>query len=291
MTTPRVLSPTRTIVLVHGLWMTPLCWEHWVERYQRRGFRVLAPAWPGMDAPVDQLRRDPAPIASQRVATILDHYEGIIRGLEQPPIIMGHSFGAAFVQVLLDRGLGAAGVAIHSATIRGVLDLPLTTLRSGLPLLRNPLNRHRAIGLTPGQFRYAFTNTLTPEASLRAYERYHVPGARNVLLEGASANVNPRTALQVDFSRGDRAPLLFIAGGSDHVVPAASNRSNVGRYRASRAMTDYREYPGRSHFTLGQDGWEAVADDALDWAVERVGQAAGRHAPATGADPATVAAD
>ena len=291
MTIPRSISTPKTIVLIHGLWMTPLCWEHWVERYERRGFRVLAPAWPGMDATVEQLRRDPAPIASQRVAIILDHYEGIIRGLDQPPIILGHSFGGAFVQVLLNRGLGSAGVAIHSATVRGVLDLPLTTLRCGLPLLRNPLNRHRAIGLTPVQFHYAFTNTLTPEASLRAWERYHVPGARNILLEGAFANFNRRTALRVDFDRNDRAPLLFIAGSSDHVVPASSNRSNVDKYRTTSAATDYREYPGRSHFTLGQDGWEAVADDALDWAVGRAQRAAGPRTSVMGTDRVIVAAD
>jgi pimeloyl-ACP methyl ester carboxylesterase len=257
-----------TIVLIHGLWMTPLSWELWIARFQAQGYDVLAPSWPGMEADVAQLRRDPSPIAAMSVGKILDHYEQAIRGLEHPPIIMGHSFGGAFVQVLLGRGLAAAGVGINAATVRGVRDLPLSTVRSASSLLRNPFLRHKAIELSESGFRYAFGNTLTEQESRAAWERYHVPGSRNVLLEGAFCNFNPRTALNVDFAKSDRAPLLFIAGGRDHVVPASVNRSNAAKYTKSGAITELKEFPGRSHFTVGQAGWEAVADYALNWAVE-----------------------
>lgn len=259
---------TDTVVLIHGLWMTPLCWEHWVERYSGRGFKVMAPAWPGMEGDIEELRRDTSPMAKHSVKQIVDHYDGIIRAMASPPIIMGHSFGGAFTQILLSRGLGAAGVAIDSGTVRGVLDLPLTTLRSSWPMLRNPIFRHRAVGLTPKQFHYAFTNTLTVEESLKVYERYHVPGSRNVLLEGANANLNPFSALHVNFRKDDRAPLLFIGGGDDHVIPAKVNKSNARHYSKSKAITEFKEFPGRSHYTLGQPGWEAVAEYALDWAVQ-----------------------
>ena len=168
---PSDRTAARTIVLIHGLWMTPLCWEKWIERYRSRGQRVLAPSWPGMDVDIERLRRDPSAIASLSVAQIVDHYDRIIRELERPPIIIGHSFGGAFVQLLLDRGLGAAGVAVDSATVRGVLSLPLSTLRAGWPVLHNPANRHRAIALTPAQFHYAFTNTFTEAQSAAVYER------------------------------------------------------------------------------------------------------------------------
>lgn len=266
-TTPDSTAAAAPIVLIHGLWMTPLSWEHWVARYTERGHRVLAPAWPGMDVDEDQLRRNPSPIARQSVPEVLDHYERIIRELGRPPIIMGHSFGGAFVQVLLDRGLGAAGVGIAAGTVRGILDLPLSTLRSAWSLLRNLLMRHKAVPLTAEQFNYAFTNTLTLEQSEPVYRRYCVPGSRNVLLTGANTNVNPSTPLKVDFHKDDRAPLLFIAGGNDHVVPASANKHNAAKYRNSKAITAYKEFPGRSHYTLGQDGWEEVADYALDWAT------------------------
>ncbi|MEV4626956.1 alpha/beta fold hydrolase [Micromonospora sp. NPDC049523] len=265
---PADRSSADTIVLIHGLWMTPRSWEQWVDHYSRAGFRVLAPAWPGMEGEVEQLRRDPSPIAKLNVTRIVDHYDRIIRDLDRPPIIMGHSFGGAFTQMLADRGLGAAAVAIDSAAVKGVLRVPFSTLRSSFPILRSFANRRRAVPLSPEQFHYAFTNTMSREESNRVYGRYHVPGAGGVLWEGALANLNPRSAIRANFANSDRAPLLFIAGGADHVAPAVQNKSNAGRYRRSRAITGYHEFPGRTHFTLGQPGWQAVADYALEWAVE-----------------------
>jgi alpha-beta hydrolase superfamily lysophospholipase len=257
-----------TIVLVHGLWMTPLSWEGWVDRFSARGFRVLAPAWPGMEGDVEALRADTSGYERLHARQIVDHYAGVIGGLDRPPIVMGHSFGGAFVQLLVDRGLGAAGVAVDSAPTKGVLALPLSTIRSALPILANPFNRNNAVALTAKQFHYAFGNTLSEAESLEVYLRYAVPGVANVLFAGALANVNPRSPFRVDYRRADRAPLLLIAGGADHVVPASVNRSNVEKYRDSPAVVAYREFPGRSHYTVGQDGWEEVADYALDWAAE-----------------------
>jgi len=182
---------------------------------------------------------------------------------------MGHSFGGAFTEILLDRGLGAAGVAIDAATVRGIAKLPLSTLRSGFPILKNPANKHKAVPLTFEEFHYSFTNTIDERRAREAYERYAVPGPGRVLWEGAFASFNPRTPLQLDFANAERAPLLLIAGGADHVVPAVADKAMYKRFeRKSSAVTEYKEFPGRSHFTVGQDGWEEVADYALDWAVE-----------------------
>jgi alpha-beta hydrolase superfamily lysophospholipase len=259
---------TDTVVLIHGLWMTPLSWEHWIDRFRSRGFRVLAPAWPGMEVDIQQLRADPSPIAHLGIEEIVDHYDAIIRGMDEPPIVIGHSFGGAFTEVLLDRGLGAAGVAIDAAPVKGVARLPFAQLKSSFPVLKNPANNHRAVPLTAAEFHYAFTNTLSDEDSRRVYERYAVPGPGHVLFQAAFANFNPHAPTRVDFNNGDRAPLLLIGGGSDHTVPAAVDRSTAKHYRGSPAVTEYKEFPGRSHFTLGQEGWEEVADYALDWAVE-----------------------
>ena len=230
-------GPTDTIVLIHGLWMTPLSWETWVERYESRGYRVLAPAWPGLEADVQQLRRDPSPMRNLGIERIVDHYDGIIRKLDSAPIVMGHSFGGAFTQVLLDRGLGAAGVVLSSAPVKGILGLPLSTLRSAAPVLGNPLNRGKATGLTEKQFRYAFGNAVSAEESRDAYERYHVPAANRVLFEGAFTNFSPGSPLKVNVRNDTRAPLLFIAAGEDHIVPPSLNRSNVGKYAHSKAVT------------------------------------------------------
>ena len=258
-----------TIVLVHGLWMTPRSWESWARRYESRGYRVLTPAYPGFEVEVEALRADPSPIERVTVAETVEHLEGIVRGLARQPILMGHSFGGALVQILLDHGLGAAGVAIDSVPTEGVLTLPLSQIKATFPILSNPANRHRAVGFTPEQFHYAFTNTLSADESANVYERLHIPAPGSWVWGGVLANFTPgHQATWVNYANNDRAPLLFIAGGEDNIMPAAVNRSNVEKYAKSDAVTAYEEFPGRSHYTVGQPGWEAVADYALRWATE-----------------------
>ena len=156
-------SAADTIVLIHGLWMTPRSWERWVDRYQSLGYRVLAPAYPGLEVEVEALRADPSPIEKLTIRGAVEHLEGIIRGLDTPPIIMGHSFGGTLTQILLDRGVGVAGVAIDTAPTEGVRTTPLSQIRSLFPVLNNPANLHRAVPFTHKQFHYAFTNTLSEE--------------------------------------------------------------------------------------------------------------------------------
>jgi alpha-beta hydrolase superfamily lysophospholipase len=266
MSVNQTAKDNKTIVLIHGLWMTSLSWEHWVERYTAKGYRVMARSWPGLEGSIEELRRDPSPIATLGITEVVDHYQSIIRGLDAPPIIIGHSFGGLITQILLDRGMGSAGVAIASAPVKGILLLPFSTLKVSFPVLSNPANNHRAEPLTPEQFHYAFTNTLSEDASLVVFERYAVPGPDHMLFQAAFANFNPHAASAVDFHNNTRAPLLLISGGKDHISPPSVVNANYNLYKKSQAVTEYKEYPERSHYTLGQDGWEEVADYALTWA-------------------------
>jgi pimeloyl-ACP methyl ester carboxylesterase len=256
-----------TIVLIHGLFLTPRSFEDWIDRFQKAGYKVLAPSWPGMEGEVEAVRRDPSALKGLRLKTVVDHYERIIRKLESPPILMGHSFGGLIVQMLLDRGLGAAGVAIDSGQSAGVPVLPLSTVWATISILGNPFSLNGASSLSPQKFNYAFTNELSANESQKVYDRYQVPAANRVLWDGALALLNPNGASKVNYTNSTRAPLLFIAGGKDHLVPASINRANVRKYvKNSSAVTDYREFPNRTHHTVGQDGWEEVADFALQWA-------------------------
>jgi pimeloyl-ACP methyl ester carboxylesterase len=255
-----------TVVFIHGLWMTPRSWEKWAARYESSGYNVLAPAWPGLEGEVEALRRDPGPLKQLDVAKLVDHYATIIRGLASPPILVGHSLGGTVVQLLLDRGLGAAGVGVASAAVKGIRDLPLSTIRATSPVLRNPFGRGGASPLNRKQFRYAFANTMTHEAADALYDRYYIPAANRVLFEIAFANLSRKSPVTVDFRNAARAPLLLIAFSEDHVVPPKTIQHNATKYEPG-ALTAFKQFPGRPHFPAA-GGWEEVADYALAWATE-----------------------
>jgi pimeloyl-ACP methyl ester carboxylesterase len=180
---------------------------------------------------------------------------------------MGHSAGGAFTQILLDRGLGAAGVAINSAPTEGVPVVPFSQIKATFPVLRNPANHHRAVGYTHEQWHYAFTNTFSDDESRALYERYHIPASGRILWDSSLANLLPgHQDTWVDFRNDERAPLLFISGGEDHLMPPAIQRSNAKHYK-SQTVTEVVEYPGYAHLLPAQEGWEKIAQYALDWAV------------------------
>ena len=255
-----------TIVLIHGLHLTPLSWEGWVHRYTAAGYRVIAPAWPGLEVGVAALRSDPAPLARQTVEEIVEHYARIIDGLSRPPIIMGHCYGGTFTQLLLDRGLGAAGVALGTAPTKGVVGLPWSTIRAHLHVLRHP-----AMPAMPSrrQLRYTLTNTLPDDEAEAVYRRQAVPPAPRLVLDRAVAELRQRSPYSVGYARSGRPPLLFVAGGADNQSPPKLVRANVRRYRRAGYAADYLEFPDRCHFSLGQDGWTEIADASLAWAEEQ----------------------
>jgi pimeloyl-ACP methyl ester carboxylesterase len=171
-------------------------------------------------------------------------------------------------------------VAIDSAPAEGVRVTPLSQIRIFFPILRNPANRHRAVGFTKEQFHYAFANTLSREESDKVYERYHIPAPGSFVWAGPLANFTPgHQDTYVDFRNEARAPLLFIAGSEDNLMPPAVNQSNAKHYRQVKSVTDYKEFAGRSHYTVGQEGWEEVADYALEWALEHAKRPAGLITP------------
>jgi pimeloyl-ACP methyl ester carboxylesterase len=263
-----------TIVLVHGFWVTPRSWEGWIEHYEQKGYRVLAPAYPGFEVEVEALNADPTPIEQVTIPAIVERIEGIIDELDTPPIIIGHSAGGAITQILLDHGRGAAGVAMNSAPTEGVKVAPLSQLKSTFPVFKSPANRHRAVGLSFEQWRYAFTNTFEEDEARRLYERYHIPASGRIVWGGVLANVTPgHQDVWVDYKNDARPPLLFVSGSEDHIMPPKVQRSNARHYK-SDTITEVREYEGYAHLLPAQDGWQQIADGVLDWAVQHAGSPA-----------------
>jgi alpha-beta hydrolase superfamily lysophospholipase len=256
-----------TIVLIPGLWMTALAWEHWVKHYSDKGYRVVARSWPGMEGDIEQLRHDPGSLAPLGITRLVDHYEQLIRELESPPLIIGNGFGGLATQILLDRGWGAAGVAIASTPIKGIIRLPTISMVGAI--LGDALKDRKVTSLTAAQFHRRYANTLSESESRAAFERYVVPGPIRMLLQTAFANFVPQTATLVNFRNNTRAPLLLVAAGEDLITPPSLVKANFDLYRQSKAETDYKEFPDKSHFIVGETDWDKLADYVLGWALCR----------------------
>jgi pimeloyl-ACP methyl ester carboxylesterase len=264
-----------TIVLIHGFWVTPRSWEDWIAHYEAKGFRVLAPAYPGFEVEVEALNADPTPIETVTVPAIIEHLEQIVVGLDAPPILMGHSAGGVFTQILLDHGLGAVGVAINSAPTEGVKRVPLSQVKATFPVLKNPANRHKAVGFTYEQWQYAFTNGFSEDESRRLYERYHIPASGAIFWSSALANIHPgKDDNWVDYKNEKRAPLLFISGTQDNLMPPSIQHSNAKHYKAPGLVTETKDFEG-PHLLPSWPGWEEVADYGLGWALEHASPAGG----------------
>lgn len=258
---------TQTIVFLHGAWVTPRCWDPFVGYFEARGHRCLAPAWPGKDRPIDAIRADPSPLAGLGIREIVDHYEAIIRSLDEPPILIGHSFGGLFVQILLDRGLGTAGVGIDSAPPRGVFAFEPSAFRSLASVLFTWRGWRKVVRWSLSNFRYAFVHTLPKDDARAAYEAHVTPETGRIFFQGALAGLDRRSPATVNFANASRAPLLLIAGGQDHIIPAAVNRRNYAKHARSSARTDFKQFPGRTHWIIAQEGWQEVAEYIAGWLV------------------------
>jgi pimeloyl-ACP methyl ester carboxylesterase len=257
------------VVFIHGLWLHATSWEPWAEPFQTAGYAPLAPGWPGEPDTVAEARSHPEQVAGKGIDDVVEHYAQIIRGLDAPPVVIGHSFGGLIAQRLLGQDLAAAAVAIDPAPIKGVIYLPPSALRVASIALRSPANRNKAVALTPEQFRYGFANALPAQESADLYERWTIPSPGKPLFEAASANLVRHSPAKVNTGNKTRGPLLLIAGGHDHTVPPATVRSTRKLYHKSPAVTDLREFNDRGHSLTIDHGWREIADEALSWLSRR----------------------
>jgi pimeloyl-ACP methyl ester carboxylesterase len=253
------------VLFVHGLWLHSDSWGAWVDLFREAGYEPVAPGWPGDSDSVKETRDNPEAVAGYGINDVVDHYATIISALPAKPIAIGHSFGGLLVERLLTQNLAAAAVAIDAAPIKGVVYLPPSALRVAGIALRNPSNSKKAVSLTAKQFRYGFGNAIPESESADLYEQWTIPSPGKPLFEAASANFAPHSPAKVDTKNNDRGPLLLIAGGKDHTVPAAITRSTLKQYRHSSAVTDFKEFTDRGHSLCLDHGWREVADYSLEW--------------------------
>jgi alpha-beta hydrolase superfamily lysophospholipase len=253
------------LMLIHGAWLSARSWEQFADHFERRGFAVSAPEWPRKHGDVEQLREDADELAGLGLTEIVDHYERLIRELDQPPVLIGHSFGGLIVELLLDRGLGRAGVALSPAPPKGILVLPFSSLKAASPALAHPSKRRGIVTLTLDEFTYGFVNTFSPDDARAAYERYAVPETGRIFYEAGFANFSLHPPTEVHFKNDQRAPLLIVGAEKDHTVPASVSRAQFKKYEHSPARTDYLEFEGRPHLFLVGEGSDEVAAAIDSW--------------------------
>ena len=259
------MTAGRPTVFIHGLWLHASSWAQWLDHFREAGYEPLAPGWPNEPPTVDEARSHPELVANIGIDDVTAHMAAIIDGLEEAPVIVGHSFGGLIAEKLLGQGYGAAAVAIDPAQIKGVLPLPLAQLRAALPGLGNPANLHKAVSLTKKEFRFGFGNAVAAEESDELFERWTIPSPARPLFEAAVANFSLHSPAKVDTKKEDRGPLLLISGTEDHTVPDVVTRSTLKQYRDSTAVTELKQFEGRGHSLTIDSGWKDVADTVLEW--------------------------
>lgn len=253
---------SKTVLFITGAFVSNTCWDDWKAYFESRGYTTLAPAWPNKEAPADVLRsRQPNPaIASNRLADLIKHYSDIARNLPEKPILIGHSIGGLLVQLLLQQDLGVAGAAIHSVPPQGVLAFEPSFVRSVWKALGIFSSKKEAHLMSLKEWQYAFTNGMSLADQQASYQKFVTPESKALLSDGLTK------VAKVDYSK-PHAPLLFVSGSTDNIMPASFQRIAVGRYKKgnSASVTEYKEFAGRNHFVLGLPTWKEEANFILDW--------------------------
>jgi pimeloyl-ACP methyl ester carboxylesterase len=253
------------VVFIHGLWLLAGSWDAWRAEFESVGYSTVAADWPDDPPTVAEAKQHPEFFAGKSIAQVADHLDEVVRAVTRKPAIVGHSFGGLMTQILAGRGLSAVSVAIDPAPFRGVLPLPLSALRSAMPVLVNPLNRGRAVTLDEKQFRYGWGNALSDDESRKMHDTFHVAGAGKPIFQAALANINPWTEAKVNTKHPERGPLLIIDGEMDHTVPWSLANAAYKRQSKSSAATEIKKVAGRGHSLTIDSGWQEVCRIALDF--------------------------
>lgn len=251
---------SKTVLFVTGNFVSNLGWKAWQKYFEAQGYTTLAPAWPFKDGnPADLRAANPnKDIASLRLTQVVDYFEQIIKTLPEKPIIVGHSMGGLITQLLLQRGLAAAAVAIHSVPPQGIITTKFSFFKSTWGPLGFFTSANKPFLMSFPQWQYAFTNGMTLEEQQKAYHENVIPESKRISRDGLTS------AAKIDFKKA-HAPLLFVAGATDHIMPATLNYSNYKKYKNSQSITDYKEFKNNNHFVLGLSNWEKTAAYILDW--------------------------
>ncbi|MGM9510514.1 alpha/beta hydrolase [Larkinella sp. GY13] len=259
-------SKTKTILFVTGAFVTNSGWDEWKAYFESKGYQTLAPAWPYKNGTAAELRnRQPndTDLAALTLGELVDHYAAIAKSLPEKPIIIGHSLGGLITQILVSRDLAAAAVAIHSVPPQGVFPYEFSFLKAGWKALGLFTSLKKTYLMSFKDWQYAFVNNMPLAEQQKAYDENTIPESKTVARGGLTS------AAKVDFAK-PHVPLLLTSGEIDNIIPAHLNYRNFKAYKPNGSVLDYKEFPGRNHYVLGQPTWKEDADYILDWLTKHV---------------------
>jgi len=253
-------SKSKTIVFIHGMFMTPKAWDKWQTYFQEQGYTTIAPAWPLHDTSLTQQRTAAAQetLGKLTLDEVVESYRKVIKNLPEKPIVIGHSMGGLVAQKLLSEGLASKAVAIDSAPPSGLIVAKWSFIKSNWPVINPFTNAKQAYYPSLEDFRYAFANCVPDAESEAMYHDYIVPESR-LVGRGTSSKI-----AKIDFSK-PHGPLLIVAGEKDHIIPAALNLKNFNKYSDTSSVKTFKQFDGQCHALIVDKKWNEVASSVATW--------------------------
>jgi len=252
-----------SILFIHGMFQNDKSWAKWIEYFEQLGYHCKAIPWPFHEGePADLRDNIPPQLGDLHLQPVIDQFAAYVEAQNPAPILIGHSVGGLIVQVLINRGLGKAGVCIDSVAPNRMLAFDWSFLRNAASIT-NPLKGDDPFMMTPEGFHQNFCNTMSEMESDEAYAHTATHDSRNILRDCLTE------VGEVDLDLV-HAPLLFIAGEKDEIIPPELNKKNAEAYTDQHSVVDFKEFPNRGHWICGQSGWEEIAGYAYDWMQARL---------------------
>lgn len=247
------------ILLVHGAWHGPWCWDGFAERLTERGHEVTAVRLRGHDRPPGRIWH--------RVHHYVDDVRDAAAAFAEPPVLVGHSLGGLVVQRYLERHEGPGAVLLASVPAGGTIGaVARLALRHPIVMLKTNLQlRLRPFIATPALVRELFFTAETPQRLVDHCDERLQDESYLAFLDTVVLRARPRRV---------RAPVLVLGAERDGIFTVAEI------LRTARAYgTEAEVFPGLGHDMMLDEGWSEVADRIDGWIRESAGEGAAVNPP------------